>query len=376
LATVSLVNAHPDLDAAFARAMELAGLDDCIVPGDKVLIKPNQHGAEGYTSAAVMRAAAVWAFSQDAGGVSVGDGPNWALTNTTGYFEQTGLSRVCDEIGARALNFHAGEYTTLRPGSRDLPDIIGFSRHLCEADVIINLPVMKTHFNTLVTLGIKNLKGCLRPIDKKTLHEMELNAGLAEVARLLAPRLTATVIDATTAYEGMGPAAGTPVEMGLLIASEDIVAADAIACDLMGIDPAQVRLIRFCAERDVGEMDLGQIAVVDERVAQHRRRFELPYEAFAREFPDLRLCTEHACSGCGLNLFRALEIARSAGQEVICETVVIGPSLATEGQTLLVGKCTRDGWASLPHVPGCPPRIEAIRAALTGIATQDDVPRS
>jgi len=376
LTTVSLVQAHPDLDAAFARAMELAGLDDCIVPGDKVLIKPNQHGAEGYTSAAVMRAAAVWARSNDAGEVWIGDGPNWAMTDTVAYYEQTGLSRVCDETGARALNFHVGEYTTLRPGSRDLPDIIGFSRYIYQADVIINLPVMKTHFNTLVTLGIKNLKGCLRPIDKRTLHEMELNAALAEVARLLAPRVTATVIDATTAYEGMGPAAGTPVEMGLLIASEDIVAADAVACDLMGIDPAQVRLIRFCAERGVGEMDLDQIQVVGERVIDHRRRFELPYEAIAREFPNLTLCTEHACSGCGLNLFRALDIARSAGQGIICQTVIIGPCLATEGQTLLVGKCTKDGWADLPHVPGCPPRIEAIRAALTGIATKDDVPRS
>jgi len=374
LTTVALVKVEEDVGGAFARAMELAGLGDCIAAGDRVLIKPNHHGAEGFTSAAVMRAAARWAFAQDAGEVWIGDGPNWAMTDTTAYFKSTGLRAVCDETGARALNFHAGEFVVFRPESPDLPETIGFSRYVYDAEVVINLPVMKTHFNTLVTLGIKNLKGCLRPIDKKTLHEMELHSALAEVARLLRPRVTATVIDATTAYEGMGPASGTPVALGLLIASRDILAADSVACNLMGIDPQQARLIRFCAERGVGEMDLGKIEVVGENPAHHRRRFELPYEAMAREFPNLRLCTEHACSGCAMNLFRALEIARGAGQEITCETVVIGPSIATEGQVLLVGKCTREGWGERPHVPGCPPRIEAIRTALTGVPTQDGVP--
>jgi uncharacterized protein (DUF362 family) len=363
--TVAVVSTEESVDGAFGEAMALAGLAECVKPGQRVLLKPNQHGGPGYTSAAVMRAAALWAFSRGAAEVGIGDGPFWGLTDTTAYYEETGLLRVCDETGARALNFHAGEYVTVKPGSPDLPEEIGFSKHLHDADVVISLPVMKTHFNTLVTLGVKNLKGCLRPVDKRALHELELNAALAEVARLLAPRLAATVIDATTGWEGMGPSVATPVTMNLLITSRDLIAADAVACHLMGIDPAQVRLLRFCAERGVGEADLRHMRIVGEDAGKHRRRFELPYEALTREFPRLRLITEHACSGCTMNLFRAMEIAHEAGQEITCETVVIGPSVATEGQTLLVGKCTREGWRDRPHVSGCPPRVEAVRVALT-----------
>jgi uncharacterized protein (DUF362 family) len=375
--TVSLVKVQDDLEAAFGRAMELAGLGDVVLPGDRVLLKPNEHGGDrGYTSPLVLRAAARGAFGRGAGEVWIGDGPNWGIMDATEYFRHTGLQAACDETGARALNFHAGEFTVFRPESPDLPETLGFSRYLEEADVVLNVPVMKTHLNTLVTLGMKNLKGCLRPVDKKTFHEIELNAALAEVNRLLRPRIAGTILDATVAMEGMGPAVGTPVEMGLLLASEDVVAVDAVACDLMGIDPREVRLLRYGAERGVGETDLARIAVVGESPADHRRRFELPYEALARSFPGLQVRSEGACSGCAMNLFRAMEIAQGAGQAITCRTVVIGPSFATEGQTLLVGRCTKEGWTDRPHVPGCPPRVEAIRQELTGIGTREDVPRS
>lgn len=364
------------MTAAFGEAMTLAGLGGIVSPGDRVLVKPNQHGGKGVTSPRVIAAAARWAFAQGAAEVWVGDGPFWGMIEAEPYFAESGLQAACDETGARALNFHKGPYRLFTPGSPDLPQTIGFSQYLYDAEVVINLPLMKTHFNTLVTMGIKNLKGCLRPGDKKALHEMELNAALAEVNRLLKPTITATVLDATTAMEGMGPSAATPVELGLLVAGSDVVAVDSVGCDLMGIDPRQARLIRYCAERGVGEADLARITVVGERVADHRRRFQLPFEAMAQNFPDLVLHTAHACSGCALNLFRAMEISRQHGQPLICRTVVIGPEVKTEAQTLLVGQCTRAGWGQAPHVAGCPPRVEDIRVGLTGIETSDSVPQS
>jgi len=379
------VRAEADLTAAFSEAMALAGLGSLVASGDRVLIKPNQHGGPGYTSAGVIRAAVQWAQACGAAEVGVGDGPFWGMTDAMPYFAETGLLAVCEETGARPLDFHQGSYRVVQTGSADLPPEVGFSEHVCEADVVLNVPVLKTHFNTLVTLGVKNLKGCLRPQDKRALHELELQTALAEVARLLKPRIAATIVDATTGWEGMGPVAATPVQMGLLVASADMIAADAVACDLIGLDPSQVRLLRACAERGVGEAALDRLDVVGEELAAHRRRFQLPYEALAAEFPGLALRSDHACSGCAMNLFRALEIARDHGQPIMCDTVVIGPaelsvgqvvSTCPTGQTLLVGRCTRAGWQSVPHVGGCPPRVDAIREALTGIAASEGVPRT
>jgi len=378
LPTVAVVAARDDLQTAFGEALRLAGLGDLIPRGGTVLLKPNQHGGYGFTSPDVLREAALWAFSQGAGEVWIGDGPVWSLHDegVQEYFTRSGLLQACADSGATPIDFHAGEYRVIKPDSPVLPETIGFSEYVYEADVVINLPLMKTHFNTLVTMGIKNLKGCLRPIDKKTLHEMELHHAIAEVARLIQPEITATVLDATIAYEGMGPGSATPVDMGLFVASTDFVALDAVACDLMGIDPAQVRLIRFCAERGIGEMDLEKIQVVGEDPAAHRRKFQLPYEAIAETFPDLHICTENACSGCAMNLFRALDIANSLGQEITCEAVVIGPRVEMAEQALFVGHCTREAWDDGPHVPGCPPTVDAIRQALTGIETTEGMPRT
>lgn len=365
LSLVALVATSEPGAADFGHLLDLAGLAGLVQPGSRVLFKPNQHGGEGYTSAAVIRAGVQWAFAQGAASVVVGDGPFWGHKNPMGYFEQTGLLQVCRETGATPVDFHAGEYHVLETHSPDLPPTIGFSQHLLEADVVINLPVMKTHFNTLVTLGVKNLKGCLRQIDKKTLHELELNAALASVARLLKPWISATVLDATTAYEGMGPSAATPVPMNLLLASSDVAAVDSVACDLMGIDPASARLLRACAERGVGETDLARIRTVGASPRDHRRRLALPYEALAASFPDLTVLTEHACSGCVMNLFRALEMAHQQGKTVLVDCILAGPEPALNRPALHLGKCAGSPGDGGRAVRGCPPRVEDILHALT-----------
>lgn len=378
MSTVSIVSARDDLTAAFGAALELAGLGHLVQPGQTVLLKPNRHGGNGYTSPDVLAAGARWAFSRGAGEVWIGDGCVWSMNpeEVTDYFDRSGLLGACEQTGAKPLNFHTGPFRMFAPGSPNMPAQIGVSEYIYQADVVISVPLMKTHFNTLVTMGIKNLKGCIRAADKKAFHDIELNRAIAEMAALIAPDIDAHVLDATVAYEGMGPGSGTPVDMGLLVASSDVVALDAVACDLMSIDPSRARLVTLCAELGVGEADLAKIQVVGLSPDDLRRRFQLPYEALAEEFPNLRIISENACSGCAINLFRALDIARHCGQPLTCETVVIGPSVETEGQVLLVGKCTREGWDKAEHVAGCPPSVDSIREAMTGIPAGDGVPRT
>ncbi len=77
-----------------------------------------------------------------------------------------------------------------------------------------------------------------------------------------------------------------------------------------------------------------------------------------------------------MNLFRALDIAKSLGQAVTCEAVIIGPRVEMAEQALFVGRCTREAWGDGPHVSGCPPTVDAIRQALTGIETTEGMPRT
>jgi len=334
--------------------------------GDTVLVKPNLHGGPGHTSARLMRAACQWAFARGARRVVLGDGPFWGITSQAaqGYFERAGVLQACAETGAEPAYFHEHPYRLHHPQSPHVPRVLGVSHFLYDCDVVINLPVLKTHFNTLITVAIKNLKGLLRPVDKRRLHEMELHLALGVVAQLVRPEVTVTLCDALTAYEGMGPSSGTPVEMNLLLASGDFVALDAVVCDLSGVEPASARLVRECAALGVGVGDLDQIQVVGEKLSEHRRRFKLPWEALADDFPGLTVHSRGACSGCTMNLCAALSEVSARGQKVTCDSILIGPGPETEAD-LLVGKCAAQGKGRKADAEGCPPVIGEIRRALS-----------
>ena len=352
-----------NVSAVFARALELCGADKIITGAESVLVKPNLHGSEGRTSEAVMEAACRWALEHGAGDVLLADGPYWALPEPEAYLRRCGLYGVAERLGVRAANLHDLPFAKVRHGSEHLPRRLRLSRPALECDVLINLPIMKTHFNTLVSLGIKNLKGCAHPKDKRRIHGMELNHAVAELPRLIRP--TVTVIDATTAMEGMGPSSGTLLRMDLLIASRDVVAADAIAADLMGIAPHEVLHLRLAAEAGLGISDLSAIEVLGADLARHRRRFERPFEALADQIEGVEVRTERACSGCTMNLLAALREAGAHSARLPYEVVYAGLGEPPEG-ALLVGKCTRRYRRGHDHVAGCPPGVEEIGEALRG----------
>ncbi|MBM3499172.1 MAG: DUF362 domain-containing protein [Armatimonadetes bacterium] len=365
MSTVSLVRfggSSADVD----RALGLVGAADIVRPGARVLVKPNLHGGPGYTSPRVVEAVCRWAAERGAAEVFVGDGPFWACPadQAREYFRQAGLYAVAEAAGARAVNLHELPYRRLQTDDPALPEEIGLTELLFECDAVINLPLLKTHLNTLVTLGIKNLKGCLRPKDKKRFHELELNAALVGLTRIAAPRLSVTLLDATIAVEGMGPAAGTEVEMGLLAASRDLVAVDSVGCSLAGIDPGEVRAIRDCARLGLGELDLDRITVVGEDPARHRRRFKRPHEQVAEHFPDLEIVTDGACSACAMNLFEALAAIHHEGRRLRVPAVAIGGK-GRIWAGLTVGNCAEHAAEAAEYLPGCPPSAAQIREALT-----------
>ncbi len=293
----------------------------------------------------------------------LGDGPYWGMTDCRPYFEAAGVYRACAESGAEPVFFHKHPYRLHHPGDPAVPPVLGVSRYLYEVDVVISVPVMKTHFHTGITIALKNLKGCLRPVDKRRLHERDLVPALAVVNELVQPLVSVTICDATTAYEGMGPAAADPVSLGLVIASRDPVATDVVCCQLMGLEPSRVPLIGASAARGVGTADPGRIEVRGEAIAAHARRFERPEEALARQFPGLTVLSDRACSVCSQNLVLALQELQAAGQSPGEVCVLIGASERTEAD-VLVGDCALRGRTTESGARGCPPPVGAIREAL------------
>ena len=360
---VGVVRAGEDKAGAIAHAVQLAGLSHVLQPGQRVTIKPNWHGGHGYTSPAVVTGMARYTRERGAAETVVGDGPFYGKSSAdnAAYVDAMGVREPLAELGARVVNFHDEPHTLRRDLSPELPAEIGISVHATDCDVLVNLPLMKTHFGTLVTFGMKNLKGCIRPEDKAAFHKMELHAALVALNGVLRPAIH--VMDATTAYEGLGPSNGTPVDLGLVLCSANVVALDAVAVSLMGVEPHRVKLLAMAAEAGLGPARLDGIEVRGERLDDHRRAFELPFDAFRRQYPNLTVCHEHACSGCLGNFFSALAFAGGPPREDY-PAIQLGRGHPPPG-SLLIGDCAIGRSGDQPSAPGCPPKIADIMKAMT-----------
>jgi hypothetical protein len=143
-------------------------------------------------------------------------------------------------------------------------------------DVLINLPCMKTHTMTLVSLGIKNYQGILNDEQKYYAHRDDLEQKLVDIQKIRPTQLT--LIDGLTAMEGNGAGeSGTPHPMDMLIASRDVVAADAVAVSCMGIDDVlDVTSIRLAQHDRIGVADMDKITVKGAVIADVREKFRLP----------------------------------------------------------------------------------------------------
>lgn len=119
-----------------------------------------------------------------------------------------------------------------------------------DADAIITVPVMKTHDQTEVTLGMKNLKGLLVDTQKKDFHKKGLIEGVVDWNLHLKPCLE--IIDGTYGQQGLGPIFGETKKMDLIVGSKDLVACEAVTSKIMGYEPKEVMITNAAYKRGFG----------------------------------------------------------------------------------------------------------------------------
>ncbi|UCD31067.1 MAG: DUF362 domain-containing protein [Desulfobacterales bacterium] len=122
---------------------------------------------------------------------------------------------------------------------------IEMARDALEADVVINLPKLKTHSGMLLTLGVKNLFGCIVGLKKPQWHlrsgiDREMFARLlVQIYRAINPSIT--LVDGIWALEGQGPGkSGKPRRLGVLVGGKNAFDMDMAICTLLGMDPEQL----------------------------------------------------------------------------------------------------------------------------------------
>ncbi len=192
------------------------------------------------------------------------------MTNADRAFEKTGMKEMCDRMGIQFLNLrHLDDKVTLEVPDGEALGSITVPRIVAES-AIVSAAKLKTHSSTGVTLGMKNLFGLLPDKFKAKYHARGISKVVVDINSVIKPVLT--VIDGFVAMEGNGPADGTPVRMDLIIASKDVVAADATGSRIMGIDPHSLRHIRSAHEKGLGNID--DVEVLGEKIENVARAFK------------------------------------------------------------------------------------------------------
>jgi uncharacterized protein (DUF362 family) len=148
--------------------------------------------------------------------------------------------------------------TVAIPGGQDITEWPVY-RDALDADVLINVPIAKTHDLAVLTLGMKNLMGLVE--DRGGLHP-NLAQRLADLTTLFRPALT--VVDATRILAANGPSGGNLEDVRqtqTIIASHDIVAADAYAATLFSLTGSDIPATRAGAAMGLGTLDLASVRI-------------------------------------------------------------------------------------------------------------------
>jgi len=150
---------------------------------------------------------------------------------------------------------------------------------------VISAAMLKTHNTVIASLGIKNmvLGAPLHYAPGETPRwneKRKFHVGLRQThynMLITAQRLHwgASVIDGFEGMEGNGPNSGTPVASRLAIASTDIVAADRVAAETMGIDPEWLGYVKYCGQLGLGQWDSAKIEVLGSTVAQVKKSYRM-----------------------------------------------------------------------------------------------------
>ena len=273
---VAVVRTDIGVKEATIRAINLlGGIDRFIEPGQETLLKPNLFTVKGPETGATTDMRVVLGVNdllREQGSKTIlGECPaTGSYTRPDIVFDGLGVRRLCEENDIE-VNILDREPPVKRTVEGVSLSEFWFPEPATKMPVI-SFPTLKTHVLTILTCAVKNLFGLQQGGTKAHHHILMKNDSeafshlLLDIYTAIRDQVKLHVVDAHVAMEGEGPAAGDPVELGLVIAGADAVAVDMVASSIMGWDPLSVGTNYLAAKRGIGPSGMDEIEVVGESI--------------------------------------------------------------------------------------------------------------
>lgn len=335
------------------RLLEACDAQRLVPSGGTVALKPNLVLAANPKEGAVTHPGVVsgcieFFFAHGIRNVSVIES-SWIGDKTMRALSRSGIGGVCDTYGVPFFDLKRDKTVAVQSAIGRLE----VCRKAIEADLLVDLPVLKGHCQTRMTCALKNLKGCIPDTEKRRYHALGLTKPIAALGAVLKPGLV--VVDSICGdlcfEEG-----GTPVQTNTMYACLDAVQADAYGRSLMGLTSRDVPYIELAQHYDAGQASWSKSDLVLLNSPSDCEGYVSPSGTVAR-------LTRHvhqndACSACFAALVRAL-YSTGCGQE---QDIYIGQGWrGCKIDGLGIGSCCS---GATINVPGCPPTADAIASAL------------
>ncbi len=373
-----------------ARAIELCDGFKQLKSTDRVLMKPNICTAGGgfippfgtVVTTKVMEGLVRALKDFGVNDIRIGEGTvlDELGTNTMKGYKWIQLDRLAKRYGIALIDFNDGPHRKVM--ADDVP--INIAEAALDTDFFINVPVLKTHSDTRVSLASKNLKGCMSMASKKYFHgpEETLHYHISRLMEAIPQHLV--LIDGIYAMDrGPDATVGTAHPRGILVASTDFLAADAVGTRLLGGEPTESEHLRLYAKHN-GRTDVLEqrdaIEVRGEQVEDHAEFIPWQHtpgsdmKDSGHTGMEVRVITRTMCSGCYANITgpSLLLAALSRNQNFNDLRIIGGKSLKDDRnspRTFLFGNCAVKENIHLDKatkVEGCPPKFFDSLRLLVG----------
>ncbi len=381
---VSVVRDRGNVESAVREAIQLAGgLEEFIDSKSKVLIKPNiasrdRSGTGKVTDARITEAVARAVLERKPARMVIGEGAAVGydfpdLQDTMMALEESGTQAVAGKLGVPVVDLNRDSHREVEiPGALVMKKV-KIAQTVLESDVIVSVPVMKTHIRSAVTLSLKNMKGVMPGAEKRKTHQLGLEQAISDLNAVVKPHFA--VVDGLVGMEGLWEYPDDCVRPGLVGASRDPVALDSVFARIMGVEVQEVMHLQYCQRRGLGVADPMGIETIGIPILEVRHPFRPAFEVVKNRYPGLAVLAEKACTGCTNEFVSTLIYIRLAQQvdKLSGLTVVLGEApegLAAE-KAVVIGKCARKLEGRFPFVPGCPPGVDEITRRVCEVCDID-----
>lgn len=272
---------------------------------------------------------------------------SWVGDETIRAMKRAGYDKVCEQYNVPFYDLKKDKVKSV-----DTPiGPIDICERALNAGLLVNLPVLKGHCQTVMTCALKNLKGCLPDREKRRFHSLGLTKPIAALGAVLK---TGLIIVDSICGDLSFEEGGNPIQTNRMYLGTDPVTIDAFGCKLMGLDLDDVKYVKLAEKFGAGNSIFDQADVINLNEPENAGTYPKPSGTVANLVKNVH--ENSACSACYASLVRALH-ANSKGRR---ENIYIGQgwknSKIPDG-ALGIGNCCK---AASRNVRGCPPSAKDI----------------